>query len=100
MTHSLKASHLFGIDVDDVAGLGLLVAAYRLGGLQVLDPAKPYCLEHSTNGGERRWQQLDDATERTALMTELDEALQLQWIDRPPLGAANIAPIHQSRGTT
>jgi hypothetical protein len=32
-------------------------------------------------------------------MAEVHSVLQLQWIERPPLGAANTPSIHQSRGT-
>jgi len=81
VTHSLKASQLFGIDVDHVAGSGPLVAAQRLGWLQVLEPAKPYGLEHSANGGELFRKQPGDASEGAELMTQLNRVLQLMWID-------------------
>jgi hypothetical protein len=32
-------------------------------------------------------------------MAEVNGALQLLWIERPPLSAANTPSIHQSRGT-
>jgi hypothetical protein len=32
-------------------------------------------------------------------MAEVHSALQLLWIERPPLSAANTASIHKSRGT-
>ena len=32
-------------------------------------------------------------------MAEVNGALQLQWIERPPLAAANTSSTHQSRGT-
>jgi len=91
----VKASQLFGVDVDHVAGLCPLVAAHWLGGLQVLEPAKPYGFEHSANGGERRCQPPGNTTESAALMAEVHSALQLLWIERPPLGAANTPSIHQ-----
>ena len=34
-----------------------------------------------------------------ALVTELHGLLQLLWIERPPLAAANTSSTHQSRGT-
>jgi len=99
VTDPFKAGQLLGIDVDHVAGLCPLVAAHRLGRLQVLEPAKPYGLEHSTHSGERCGQDPGNATERAPLMAQVHSALQLQWIERPPLSAANTPAIHQSRGT-
>jgi hypothetical protein len=34
--------------------------------------------------------------EGAALMAKANSVLQLQWIERPPLSAANTAAIHQS----
>jgi len=95
VTDPFKASQLFGVDVDHVAGLCPLVAAHRLCRLQVLEPAKPYGLEHPANGGERSCQHPGNTTEGAALMTEVHSALQLQWIERPPLTAS----IHQRSST-
>jgi hypothetical protein len=33
-------------------------------------------------------------------MAEVNGVLKLQWIERPPLGAAHTASIHQSQGPT
>jgi hypothetical protein len=81
VTDPFKAGQLFGVDVDHVARLCPLVAAHRFGGLQVLEPAKPYGLEHPANGGERSCQHPGNATEGAPLMAEVNGALQLQWID-------------------
>jgi hypothetical protein len=99
VTHSLKASELLGIDVNHVARPRPLITAYRLSWLQVLESAEAQGLEHPTDGGEWRRQHPGDATQGAALMAEVNGALQLQWIERPPLSAANTASIHQSRGT-
>jgi len=95
----LRRSLRLGVDVDHVAGLCPLVAAHRLCRLQVLEPAKPYGLEDPANGGERSCQHPGNATEREPLMAEVHSALQLPWIERPPLSEANTPSIHQSRGT-
>jgi hypothetical protein len=99
VTDPFKAGQLFGVDVDHVARLCPLVAAHQLSGLQVLESAETQGLEHSAHSGERCSQDPGNATEGAALMAEVNGALQLQWIERPPLGAANTASIHQSRGT-
>ena len=99
VTDALKAGELFGVDVDHVAWPFPLVATYRLGGLQVLEPAETQGLEHPANGGKRRRQNPGHSSERAALMAEVNSALQLLWIERPPLGAANTASIHQCSST-
>jgi hypothetical protein len=75
-------------------------AGARLGWLQVLEPAETQDLEHPANGGERRRQQPGHSSERAALMAEVHSVLQLLWIERPPLGTANTASIHQCSSTT
>jgi hypothetical protein len=95
VTHSLKASELLGIYVNHVAGPGPLITVYRLSWLQVLESAEAQGLEHPTDGGEWRRQYPGDATQGAALMAEVNRALQLQWIERPPLVAANTPSIHQ-----
>ena len=99
VTDALKASQLLGVDVDHVAGPGPLVPAHRLGWLQVIEPAEAQALEHSAHGGERCRQDSGHSPESAALMTEVDGALELLCIERPPPAAANTASIHQSRGT-
>ena len=94
MTDALKAGELFGVDVDHVAWPWPLVATYRLGGLQVLEPAETQGLEHRANGGKRHRQNPGHSSERAALMAEVNNALQLLWIERPPLGVANTASTH------
>lgn len=44
---------MYSFGVDRVVWLSALVTANRLGGPQVLAPAKPYGCEQQTNGGER-----------------------------------------------
>ena len=44
---------MFGFCVDRAVGLPALVTVNRIGGLQVLAPAKPYRCEQPTNGGGR-----------------------------------------------
>ena len=78
-----------GVDVDHVAGLGPLIAANWLGGLQIHEPAEAQDLEHPAHGGERCSEHPGNATESTALMPEVNSVLQLQWTERPPLSAAN-----------
>ena len=99
VTDPFKAGQLFGVEVDHVAGLCPLVAAHRLCGLQVLESAETQGLAHSAHSGERCSQDPGNATEGAALMAEGNGALQLQWIERPPLGAANTASIHQCSST-
>jgi len=96
VTDPLKAGQLLGIDVDHVAWPRPLIAAYRLSWLQVLESAEAHGLEHPTDGGEWRRQHPGHSSERAALMAEVNGALQLLWIERPPLAAANTASIHQS----
>jgi len=99
VTNQLKACKLLCDDVDYVAGLCPLVAAHWLCRLQVLEPAKAQGLEHPTNGGKRLRQHPGDAAKVAALIAYVNGALQWQWIERPPLSAANTAPIHQIRDT-
>jgi hypothetical protein len=107
VTNPLKAGQLLllrrslrlGVDVDHVARPGPLIAAHWLCRLQVLEPAETQGLEHSAHSGERCGQDPGNATERAALMAQIYSVLQLLWIERPPLGAANTASIHQSGGT-
>jgi hypothetical protein len=68
---ALKASQLLGVDMDHVAGHGLLVAANRLGRLQILKPTAAEDLENPTHSGERCRQNQDDAKKRAALMPEI-----------------------------
>jgi hypothetical protein len=100
VTNPLKAGELFGVDVDHVAWLCPLVAGHRLCRLQVLESAETQGLEYPTKGGERSCQHPGNTTEDAPLMAELHSALQLQWIERPPLCAANTASIHQCSSTT
>jgi hypothetical protein len=62
---------------------------------QVLEPAKPYGLEHSTVGGVQRCQHLSDATESAALMAQDHSALELRWIERLPLGVLSQQVVQQ-----
>ena len=96
MTDPFKAGQLFGVDVDHVAGPCPLVAPHWLSRLQVLEPAETQGFEHPAHGGERRRQHPGHSSERATLMAEVHSALQLLWIERPPLCAANTASIHQS----
>ena len=100
VTNPLKAGELFGVDVDHVAWPCPLVATYRLDRLQILEPAETQGLEHPANGRKRCPQHPGHSSERAALMAEVNSSLQLLWIERPPLAAANTASIHQcSRAT-
>ena len=93
MTNPLKAGQLLllrrslrlGVDVDHVAGLCPLAAAHWLCRLQVLEPAETQGLEHPAHSGEGFGQDPGNTTERAALMAKVNGALQLQWIERPPL---------------
>jgi len=49
MADPLKAGQLFGVDVDHVAGLGPLVPAHSLFGLQVLEATQPLGFEPAAN---------------------------------------------------
>lgn len=99
VTSPFKASQLFGVDVDYFAGLDPLVAEHRFGGLQVPEPAAAKGLEQSAYGEEGYCQNPGDATDGPALIAEGHRSLELEWIERQPLRAANTASIHQSRGT-
>jgi len=99
VTDTLQAGQLFGVGMDHVAGPCPLIEAHRLSRLQILEPAKPYGREQPTNGGERSCQHPGNATESAALMAEINGVLQLLWIERPPLGAANTTSIHQFSNT-
>jgi len=99
VTNRYKVAHLLGIDVDHLVGLCPLVTAYRLMGLQVLESDEAQSLEHLAHSAEGFGQNPGNATEGAALMVEANSALQFQSIERPPLGAANTVPIHQSSGS-
>jgi len=99
LTDAIKAGELFGVNVVHGTWPCPLVATHRLCGLQVLEPVETQGLDHPANGGKRRRQNLGHSSERAALMAEVNCALQLLWIERPPLGAANTASIHKSSST-
>ena len=86
--------------MDHVARLGPLVSAYRHRRLQIFETYQTHCLEGSPHGGERCRQQPGDASEGAALMTQVHGLLQVLGIERPPLGAAPAASIHQGSDTT
>ncbi|MCP9883499.1 hypothetical protein KBY65_13665 [Cyanobium sp. Alchichica 3B3-8F6] len=46
----LKTGHMFDDDMDHVAGVGPLVAAKGLCGLQIREPAETQVVEHPTHG--------------------------------------------------
>jgi len=77
-----------------------LVSAYWHRRLQIFETSQAHGLEGSPHGGERCRQQPGDAPEGAALMTQLNRVLHLLWIERPPLGAAPAASIHQGSNTT
>jgi hypothetical protein len=66
----------------------------------MFETSQTHGLESSAHGGERCHQQAGDATEGATLMTQHNGLLQLLWVERPPLGAAPAASIHQGGNTT
>src|SRR4051812_17842878 len=50
---SVETTELFDIDVDHLAGRGALIAAHRLGRLQVAYPVQPQSLQDAADGGRR-----------------------------------------------
>jgi hypothetical protein len=68
--------------------------------LQVFQAPQTHGFESAADGGKRKGQQAGDAPEGAALMAQGNGALQMLWIERPPLAAANTATIHQGGGTT
>jgi hypothetical protein len=97
---AIKPGQLFDVDVDHVARLRPLVSPYRHWWLQLFKAAQAKGFEGATDSGERQGQQACDATEGAALMAQGNGALQMLWLERPPLAAANTASIHQGGGTT
>jgi hypothetical protein len=79
---------------------GLAHWQHWLGKLQVLESSETEGFEHPANGGKRCSQDPGHSFERAALMALVNGALQLLWIERPPLGAANTASIHQRSSST
>jgi hypothetical protein len=63
--------------------------------VQVSQPAQPQAAEHPGQGGEGSGQQPGELAEVQPLVPELYGALQMLWIEGPPLCAANTASIHQ-----
>jgi hypothetical protein len=99
VTDPLKADQLFGVDLDHVAGLGPLVPADWLFGLQVSQATKPDVLEPTANSRERRCQVFGDALHCEALMAQCPGLLLLLQIERPPLSAAHTPSIRQRSRT-
>jgi len=94
---TLKPCQLLGVDLDHAARLRPLVPADWLSGLQFPQAPKPNSLEPTPNRCQRYCQVFVDAPYGALLMALCLGLLLLRWIDRPPLGAANTASIHQCR---
>ena len=79
--------------MDQVARRLTLVALNRRSGLQVSQSPEPQAVQSYGHGGEVSDQQPGDVAQVQALMPELHVTLQVLWIERPPLGAANTAAV-------
>jgi hypothetical protein len=87
------------VDVDQVARCLALVALHRRLGLKVPQPTQPQAIESPRHAGAGSGQQLGDLAQVEPLMAELNGALLLMRIKRPPLGAANSPPIRKRSNT-
>ena len=100
VSHLAEASRLLEVDVNQVAEPFPFVALKMRLGFQVLQPAQAQAIERSGHGGEGSREQPGDVTLVEPLIAQLNSALQMLRIKRPPLGAANAAPIRQRGWTT
>ncbi len=64
-------------------------------GLEIPQPPETQAVEQPGHGGEGSGQQPGDVRQVEALVTEIHGLLQLLWIERPPLAAANTPSIRQ-----
>ncbi len=100
VSDEIEPGHLFDVDVDHLASPGPLVAPHRHWRMQVFQTAQAKGFEGAADNGERQGQQAENAPEGAALMAQGIGALQILWIERPPLAAAKTATIHQGGATT
>lgn len=84
MTDLLKLGPIFGVDVNHVARLRLLVALHRRLGVQVPQSTDSECFHHTPQGGKGSPKELVDPPGGAALMPEAQNVLQLLWIKHPP----------------
>jgi hypothetical protein len=95
VANPFQADQLFGVDVDHVAGLGPLIPAASLSGLQVPQAPDPDGLEPTANSRERCCQVLGDAPHGASLTAQCSALLLLLRIERPPPDTAHATSIHQ-----
>jgi hypothetical protein len=100
VTDAIEPGQLFDVHVDHVARPCPLVSPHRHRWLQVFQAPQTHGIESGADCGKRKGQQAGDAPEGAALMAQGNGTLQMLWIERPPLAAANTASIHQGGGTT
>ena len=83
--------------MDHVARLLPLVSLHRRFWFEVPQSVQPQVPHHPGQGADRHQHQPGDPPEGAALVPEVRGLLQLQRIERPPLGAAHTPSIRQSR---
>jgi hypothetical protein len=100
VTNTMEPGKLFDVDVDHVARPSPLVSPHRHRWLQVLQAPQAKGFDVAADGGERQGQLARVGPEGASIVLHGHSALQILWIERPPLGAAKTASIHQGGGTT
>lgn len=87
VAHTLDAAKALGVDVQQFAGIGALVAAHRLGRLQARQPTQAQTGHVASHGGQTAPGLPGDSPEGQPLAAQLLEAKHL--IGRASLGAAS-----------
>ena len=93
MTNLAEAGQLLDVDVNQIAGPLPFVALNRRLWIKVSQPAQPQAVQRSGHGGEGSREQTGDVSQLEQLMAQLNGALQILRIKRPPLVATNTASI-------
>ncbi len=91
MTDLPEVGQLFDVDVDLSTRMLTLVALDRRLELKIPESAQAQPVQDPRHNGERSIMQPGEVPEMQPLMLELDGAMQVLPIWRPPLGAANTA---------
>jgi hypothetical protein len=94
-----EAGQLFGVDMDHVARLLLLVALQRGLGFQAPQTDNAHGFHRPRHGRQRRATDLGNPPDGAALVPEIHRVLQLQRTESAPLGTVNAASIRKGRCT-
>ena len=82
MAHALDAAELLGVDVQQIAGVLMLVAHDRLARLQIAQPRQAGACQHPTDGALGHPQARGDAGLGQAAAAQLDDRQRLGRGDR------------------